>query len=177
MNLRRPTLLLLLPLGLTLAACESSQPSYSAANANSAPPPAPAPAAPPAQPKPADTPPVAAAAPVAAPPRENAPPRIPAALGYDAAKQYAQVPAGKMGPMPKLGVGSCDDYVERYRACFNGTQIPREQKFPLRRELGGEIRQWKAAIAAGRISEVAAACAAADSKARVAFAKVGCTSF
>jgi len=82
-----------------------------------------------------------------------------------------------MGPVAKLGVGSCDDYIERYRTCFNTSTIPREQKFPLRRALGDQVRQWKADASAGKISQVAAACSDADKKARVEFAKAGCTTF
>jgi hypothetical protein len=82
-----------------------------------------------------------------------------------------------MGPVPKLGVGNCDDYIERYRTCFNSTTIPHEQKFPLRSTLGQQVRQWKADTQAGKISQVAAACTDADKKARVEFAKVGCTTF
>jgi hypothetical protein len=169
MSFKKTGLLLLLP--LAISACDSGQPTYSASNAASAPPP------PPAQAQPA--PPPVAQAPSAPVPPPTAPARpAPAvASGFDSASRFTQVPPGKMGPVAKLGVGSCDDYVERYRTCFNSTTIPREQKFPLRRTLGEQMRQWKADTQAGRISQVAAACSDADRKARVEFAKVGCTTF
>jgi len=169
MSFKKTGLLLLLP--LVISACDSGQPTYSASNAASAPPP------PPAQAQPA--PPPVAQAPSAPVPPPTAPARpAPAvASGFDSASRFTQVPPGKMGPVAKLGVGSCDDYVERYRTCFNSTTIPREQKFPLRRTLGEQMRQWKADTQAGRISQVAAACSDADRKARVEFAKVGCTTF
>jgi hypothetical protein len=169
MSFKKTGLLLLLP--LAISACDSGQPTYSASNAASAPPP------PPAQAQPA--PPPVAQAPSAPVPPPTAPARpAPAvASGFDSASRFTQVPPGKMGPVAKLGVGSCDDYVERYRTCFNSTTIPREQKFPLRRTLGEQMRQWKADTQAGRISQVAAACSDADRKARAEFAKVGCTTF
>ena len=169
MSFKKTGLLLLLP--LAISACDSGQPTYSASNAASAPPP------PPAQAQPA--PPPVAQAPSAPVPPPTAPARSAPAVasGFDSASRFTQVPPGKMGPVAKLGVGSCDDYVERYRTCFNSTTIPREQKFPLRRTLGEQMRQWKADTQAGRISQVAAACSDADRKARVEFAKVGCTTF
>jgi hypothetical protein len=169
MSFKKTGLLLLLP--LAISACDSGQPTYSASNAASAPPP-------PAQAQPAPPPPVAQA-PAAPVPPPTAPPRPAPAVapGFDSASRFAQVPAGKMGPVAKLGVGSCDDYIERYRTCFNTSTIPREQKFPLRRALGEQVRQWKAEASAGKISQVAAACSDADKKARVEFAKVGCTTF
>jgi hypothetical protein len=162
----RKTLLLLLP--LALSACDSSQPTYSASKANSAPPAA-AEAPPPPAPKPV------VVTPPTAPPREAAPPTPPPNTPRDSASRFAQVPAGKMGPVDKLGVGSCDQYVERYRTCFNSTQIAREQKFELRRTLSQQVRQWKADAGAGRISKVATACSDAEQQARAAFAKVGCS--
>jgi hypothetical protein len=77
----------------------------------------------------------------------------------------------------KIGVGTCDDYIERYRTCFNSATVPREQKFPMRRALGDQVRKWKADTQAGKVSQVAAACSDADRKARVEFAKAGCTTF
>jgi hypothetical protein len=163
----RKTLLLLLP--LALSACDSSQPTYSASNSNSAPAATPEVAPPPPAPKPVVvTPPVA-------PPREVAPPTPAPNAPQDSATRFSQVQPGKMGPVDKLGVGSCDQYIERYRTCFNSTQIERDQKFELRRTLGQQMRQWKADTAAGRISKVAAACSDAETTARAAFAKVGCS--
>jgi hypothetical protein len=170
MSFKKTGLLLLLP--LAMSACDSGQPTYSASNAATAPPP-------PAQAQPAPQPPSVAQAPAAPVPPPTAPARPAPAVapGFDSASRFTQVPAGKIGPVPKLGVGSCDDYIERYRTCFNSTTIPREQKFPLRRLLGEQMRQWKADASAGKISQVAAACSDADKKARVEFAKVGCTTF
>jgi hypothetical protein len=170
MSFKKTGLLLLLP--LAISACDSGQPTYSASNTTSAPPP-------PAQ----------AQSPRPAPLpwhrrrlrwscrrlRQHAQRR--GCSGFDSASRFTQAPPGKMGPVAKLGVGSCDDYIERYRTCFNSTTIPREQKFPLRRTLGEQMRQWKADAQAGKISQVAAACSDADKKARVEFAKVGCTTF
>jgi hypothetical protein len=172
MSFKKTSLLLLLP--LAISACDSGQPTYSASNTTSAPPP---PAQ--AQPAPQSAPPPVAQAPAAPVPPPTAPARPAPAVapGFDSASRFTQAPPGKMGPVAKLGVGSCDDYIERYRTCFNSTTIPREQKFPLRRTLGEQMRQWKADAQAGKISQVAAACSDADKKARVEFAKVGCTTF
>ncbi len=173
MSFKKTGLLLLLP--LAISACDSGQPTYSASNAASAPPPPPVQA----QPAPQQAPPPVAQAPAVPVPPPTAParPKPAVSTGFDSPSRFAQVPPGKMGPVAKLGVGSCDDYVERYRTCFNNTTIPREQKFPLRQALGVQVRQWKADTAAGKISQVAAACSDADRKARVEFAKVGCTTF
>lgn len=177
MQFKYASLSLLLP--LFVAACDSSQPTYSASNANSAPPPA-AVEAPAAKPAP---PPAAAPAPVAvqaAPAPAMAPKQAPRPTWRDAngpERWTAKGQAGKLGPVEKIGVGSCDDYVERYRTCFNNTNMTHEQKAPLRRALTDQLRQWKADTSAGKISQVAAACTAADQNARTAFKKVGCTSF
>jgi hypothetical protein len=174
MDLKRIAVLLVLP--VALAACDSGQPTYSASNANSAPPP------PPAQAEEQAPPPVVAQAPVEAPrPPPTAPVRQdspkPSRALQDSATRFAQVPPGKMGVVPKLGVGSCDDYIERYRTCFNNTQITQEDKRPLRRALAQQVRQWKAAAADGKLSQVAMECTEADRKARVEFSKVGCKTF
>lgn len=176
MHLKTIAMLLVLP--FALAACDSGQPSYSASNANSAPPPPPPQAeqhapppvaqAPVAQPQPPPTAPTA-------PAQQDVP--KPSKVSQDSATRFAQVPPGKMGPMPKLGVGSCDDYIERYRTCFNNTQMTREDKLPLRRALAQQVRQWKAAAAGGKLSQVAVECTEADRKARVEFSRVGCKAF
>ena len=172
MSLKKALPLLLL--ALLVAACDSSQPNYSASNANSAPPPAVQP--PPPPPPPVVEPPKPAPAEVAATPvRSAAPPRAPTRENRQA-YYFGQKP-GKIGPMEKIGVGNCDDYVERYRACFNNTNLTREQKIPLRQALTGQLRQWSADSKAGKISQVAASCSAADQTARVEFRKVGCTTF
>ena len=179
MQFKKASLSLLLP--LLVAACDSSQPTYSASNANSAAPPAvqtPPPAPPPA---PVATPPPAPVA-AAPPPAPALAPKTPPrptwrdATGSDrwtASKSQA----GKMGAADKIGVGSCDDYVARYRACFNSTNMTREQKGSMRHTLTDQMRQWKTDTQAGKISQVAAACTAADQAARDQFKKVGCTAF
>lgn len=169
MRLKRASLLLLLP--LVVAACDSNQPSYSASNANSAPPPPPPTAAPAPPPAPVvETPPPVA--PASTPAAEPA--RAPAPKPFDSKSRFAQVPAGKLGPVDKFNVGSCDDYVERYRACFNSGKIPHESKFPLRRAFAVQVRDWKKEVAAGHISQVAAACTEADRKARVELSRFSC---
>jgi hypothetical protein len=171
MELKRASLLLLLP--LIFSACDNSQPSYSASNANSAPPPPPAEAAPP-PPAPTQPQPVAEAPTPSRVVQDVAPPRPARSAGYNPAVQFAQVPPGQFGPVPKLGVGGCDTYVERYRTCFNGLKATHDVKGPLRRTLAQQLRQWKADVAAGKLSQVASACTDAESKARNEFAKVGC---
>ena len=173
MDLKRAAMLIVLP--LALAACDNGQPTYSASNANSAPPPPP-------QAEQQAPPPVAQAQvepsqppAVTAPVRQDSP--KPSRASQDSHTRFAQVMPGKMGVMPKLGVGSCDDYVERYRTCFNNTQITREDKWPLRRTLAQQLRQWKAAAADGKLSQVAVECTEADRKARVEFSRVGCKTF
>jgi hypothetical protein len=175
MGFKRLMLLLLLP--AAIAACDSGQPTYSASNANSAPPPPPAaaqqptppPAAAPVAQAPAEPQVVAVPAPHAEPPRIKPP--------SDSATRFAQIPPGQIGPLNKLGVGSCDEYIEHYRTCFNNTKLPREQKFPLRRALMQQVRQWKTDSASGKISQVAAACTDAERKARTEFAQLGCKTF
>lgn len=174
MSLKKALPLLLL--ALLVAACDSSQPNYSASNTNSAPPPAAAPPpAPPPPPPVVEAPKPAPAAVAATPARSAAPPRAPTRENRQA-YYFGQQP-GKLGPMEKIGVGNCDDYVERYRACFNNTNLTREQKVPLRQALTGQLRQWSTDSKAGKISQVAASCSAADQTARVEFRKVGCTTF
>jgi len=173
MDLKKIAVLLTLP--LALAACDSGQPTYSASNANSAPPPPPPQVEQQAPPPVVQAPVTSPTPPPTAPPRQDLP--KPPVTHNDSASRFAQVPVGKIGPVPKLGVGSCDDYIERYRTCFNTTTISREDKFPLRRALGQQVRQWKADAAAGKLSQVAAACTDADKKARAEFSKVGCKTF
>jgi len=177
MGFKRMMLLLALP--AAIAACDSGQPTYSASNANSAPPPPPPP---PAAAQPAPPPPAAPVAqtaaepaPVVTPAPRAEPPRI--KLPPDSATRFSQVPPGQIGPLNKLGVGSCDEYIEHYRACFNNAKLPREQKFPLRRALMQQVRQWKTDSASGKISQVAAACTEAERKARTEFAQLGCKTF
>jgi hypothetical protein len=176
MQFKKALLPLLLP--LLVAACDSNQPTYSASNANSAPPPAVQPQTPPPPPTPV---PAAAPAPepahVAAAPAPPPSPVRPTWRDQHGPERWTQAPAGKMAPVEKIGVGSCDDYVERYRTCFNTTNLTREQKQPLRRTLTDQLRAWKTDTAAGKISQVAASCSAADQTARVEFRKVGCTAF
>jgi len=176
MRLKRTMLLLLLP--VAIAACDSGQPTYSASNANSAPPPPPPaaqqPTPPPAPPPVAQTPPETAPAATPVPPRAE-PPRI--KPPPTSAERFAQVPPGQIGPVNKLGVGSCDEYIEHYRTCFNNAKLARDQKFPLRRALMQQVRQWKTDAASGKISQVAAACTDAERKARTEFAQLGCKTF
>jgi hypothetical protein len=175
MDLKRVAMLLVLP--LALAACDNGQPTYSASNANSTPPPPPPPQAEQQAPPPvvqaqAEPPKPAPAAPAPQDLSNRA-----KALQDNSTTRFAQVMPGKMGVMPKLGVGSCDDYVERYRTCFNNTQITPEDKHPLRRALAKQMRKWKTAAADGKLSEVAVECTDAAREARVEFSKVGCKTF
>jgi hypothetical protein len=165
----RKSLLLLLP--LAISACDSSQPTYSAADANSAPPPAAVAVQPPPAPRQ-----VAATPPPAMPVAEVVPPTPPRRQDPSAPYRNPVLP-GKMGPVDKINVGSCDDYVERYRACFNNTQMPREKRFELRVTLGDQMRAWKKDAGDGKLSKVAAECSSAEQKARAEFAKVGCANF
>jgi len=79
--------------------------------------------------------------------------------------------------MAKLNVGSCDDYIERFRTCFNSGAVPKEQKFLIRREFSQQMRQWKSDTAAGKISQVASSCVEAERKGRNELAKFGCKTF
>ena len=77
-----------------------------------------------------------------------------------------------MRPVDAIGVGSCDDYIERYRTCLNsGNDSRADTNSPMRRVLRQEVRQWKADAKAGKTSQVAAACTEADKKARVEFSQ------
>jgi hypothetical protein len=175
MDFKKTAVLLLLP--LAISACDSGQPTYSASNANSAPPPAP-PQVQPQTPAPAPAPaPVAeSTAPAPAPaPAAAAPPRIaPPPLS---AERFSQPPAGKIAEVAKIGIGGCDDYVERYRACFNSTKIPHGEKFQVRRTLMQQVRKWKADTEAGKLSQVAVECTDAARTARAQFEKLGCKTF
>jgi hypothetical protein len=164
--------LLLLP--LLISACDSQQPSYSASNANSAPP-----APQPAQEAPPPVPPAAVASekqPDAATRRPPAPATHELVRAYPVAKRPPPLP-----PVNALGIGGCDDYINRYRTCVNngvadGT-IPVGRRSPLVRALNVQVRQWQADVAAGKTSELVTACAEADKKARPELVNVGCTSF
>jgi hypothetical protein len=168
MKFIRPSLLLLAP--LALAACDSSQPSYSASNP--APPPAATPSAPapapaqPAAPTPAAPAPVAAAAPV------NERTGMPARGARPPVAQGITLP-----PAPQTGIGGCDAYVARYRSCLTSDQgvvAPVQRKYQLAHALARQVRKWQVDIKAGKTSEVAKACSAADSEARDTLGKLGC---
>ncbi len=163
-------LLFLLP--LLISACDSQQPTYSASNANSAPPP---PAAPVAEaPKPA--------APQVPPQPEvaHAPPAAPVSHELARARPMPSRP-DPLPPVDAFGIGSCDDYVNRYRACVNAgaanDTIPVGSRSHLIRGLNVQVRQWQADVAAGKTTGLVTACAEADKKARPELVKVGCTSF
>lgn len=170
MPLKKTALVLLLP--LALAACDSNQPTYSASDAASAPPPPP-PQAQPQAPAPAPAP--VAAAPTPAPAPAAEPQAVPEP--EPSAQRFAQVPAGKMGKIARIGVGGCDEYVRRYRTCFNATKIPHGEKFQVRRTLMQQVRKWKADTAAGKLSAVAVECTEATRAARAKFQELGCKTF
>jgi hypothetical protein len=171
---------LLLLLAVLISACDSQQPTYSASNANSAPPP--------------PAPPVAPAAPVAEAPKPDAPTAPPVRPQPQGARATAAVPANQLvraRPMPAqadpvppvdaFGIGSCDDYISRYRACVNAgaanNTIPMGPRTHLIKGLNVQVRQWKAEVAAGKSNGLVTACAEADRSARPELVKVGCTSF
>src|SRR5512144_446492 len=173
MKLSTVPLLLLLP--LLISACDSQQPSYSASNATSAPPPQQAPA----QEAPPPAPPAAVATekrPDAAPPRPPAPAKHELVRAYPVAKRPPPLP-----PVQAFGIGGCDDYINRYRTCVNNGvadgSIPVDRRSKLVRGLNVQVRQWQADVAAGKTSELVAACAEADKKARPELVNAGCTSF
>jgi hypothetical protein len=162
-------------LPLALAACDNSQPTYSASNANSAAPPPPVTAPPPPPPAPVEVAAAPAAVPTPAPALPAAPPKLVAQPRPT--QWFAQVAPGKLGDLPKLGVGSCDDYVQRYRTCFNATEIPRGEKFQVRRDLMQQVRKWKQDVVQGKVSQVAVECTDAAHAARERFVKLGCKTF
>jgi len=172
MTLKQLALLLCLPLLVT--ACDSQQPTYSAANANSAPPAVEAP------PPVVQVPPPAAAVSPAKPATTMAdvePEFGSTAWLRDPKNRWYQAPAGKLPQVAKLNVGSCDDFIERFRTCFNSGAVPRDQKFLFRREFNQHMREWKTDTAAGKISQVASSCVDAERKARNDMAKFGCKTF
>jgi len=177
MRLNQLALLTCLP--LLVAACDSQQPTYSAANANSAPPAAAATPAPaPAPVQQAAPPPVPVAPAKSASMRADVEPEVGSPEWLrDPKNRWYQAPAGKIPQMAKLNVGSCDEYIERFRTCFNSGAVPKEQKFLIRREFSQQMRQWKSDTAAGKISQVASSCVEAERKGRNELAKFGCKTF
>lgn len=176
----KPFSLLPLLLPLALAACDSGQPSYSASNATT-PPPAPAaqPAPPPAQPAP--PPPPAAEQTAAA-----APSAKPAVFGDRPRTQGpAQQPTSKaihLPPSEHVGIGSCDDYVSRYRACLeddnSGTVTSLQHRYQLAQALARQVRGWKIQQSKGvQNGDIARACSEASTQAHDTLGKLGCKSF
>jgi hypothetical protein len=164
---------LLFLLAVLVSACDSQQPTYSASNASSAPPPAPAPVAEAPQP----------AAPPEQPQAEvvRAKPAV-APVSHEVAR--ARPMPARPDPLPPVdafGIGGCDDYINRYRACVNAgvanETIPVGRRSHLVHGLNVQVRQWQADVAAGKANGLVTACAEADKKARPELVKVGCTSF
>ena len=140
MQLKNLALLLLLP--LAISACDSQQPSYSAAGSTAPPPPAATAAT-------ADTPPPSAA-PAGADDALATRPAAPAVsahraqvrmpdesqpmtLARVAQTRSAQQPAA---PVASIGVGPCDDYIARYRACadtITNSGVPNAERFAMMR--------------------------------------------
>jgi len=163
---------LLFLLAVLISACDSQQPTYSASNANSAPPPPPAPveeapkpAPPPVQPQPE---------------LARAKPAAPASHELVRARPMPARP-DPLPPVNAFGIGSCDDYINRYRTCVNtgvaNDTIPVGRRSRLVHGLNVQVRQWQADVAAGKSNSLVTACAEADQKARPELVKVGCTSF
>ena len=166
--------LLLLLLGMLISACDSQQPSYSASNANSAPPPAPPAAEPP-------PPPAAPAAPVPVAETRPAPQPSPAPAASHTPSASLPQRSEWLASVEPIGIGSCDSYIERYRTCVNngvasGT-MPNPSKFALVHTFNRQVRQWKADVASGNTAQLVTACAEADKQARDELVKAGCTSF
>ena len=163
---------LLFALPLLIAACDSEQPTYSASNANSAPPPAPV----------AEAPPPVTAPPPPAPKAEvaRAKPEVPASHELVRARPMPARP-DPLPPVDAFGIGGCDDYINRYRACVNAgvanQSIPVGHRAKLVHSLNVQVRQWQADVSAGKASSLVTSCAEADKKARPELVKVGCTSF
>ncbi len=167
---------LLFLLALLISACDSQQPTYSASNANSAPPP-PAAAPPVAEaPKPA-----AVTAPPERPPPQGA--RVRPAEPANPLVSARPIPkqADPLPPVETFGIGSCDDYINRYRTCVNtgvaNNTIPLKSRTKLIKGLNVQVRQWHADVAAGKSTSLVTSCAEADRAARPELAQVGCTSF
>jgi hypothetical protein len=171
MKWNKVSLLFLLP--LLISACDSQQPTYSASNANSAPPPpptpvaeAPKPAAPPAQPQP-----------------EVARPKAVVPVSQQELVRARPMPSrpDPLPPVDAFGIGGCDDYINRYRACVNAgaanDSIPSGHRAKLVHGFNIQVRQWQADVAAGKANNLVTSCADADKKARPELVKVGCTSF
>jgi len=185
MELKRIPLLLLLP--LAMSACDSSQPSYSAANSAAPPPPAPVAATAPAPASDAQaSAPVDAAAvatPSPAEPKAHVvamrnPDSMPMSLGRLAAMKGGGSQAAQ--PADPIGVGPCDDYVTRYRACMNGMtkgSVPNAERFALMRTLTAQTRQWRADVSAGKTGTLSAVCSDATKEARTTWTRLGCTTF
>ena len=175
MKWNKAPLLLLLP--LLISACDSQQPSYSASNTTSVQPAAQA--APPAPPPPAVAEP---AEPAATPVAEQRPAETSKSYGSAAAPRVA-IPGGSLprnealAPVKPIGIGGCDSYIERYRACVNNSATNRTTRFALVHVFNQQVRKWQADVASGETTGLVAACAEADRQARDQLVKAGCTSF
>ena len=106
------------------------------------------------------------------------PDSMPQSLGRLAAMQGSGSPQAT--PVEPIGVGPCDDYITRYRACINGMtkgSVPNAERFAMMRTLTAQTRQWRADAGAGKTGALSAVCSDAAKEARTRWTRLGCTTF